>query len=208
MCNEINKGLLIVLSGPSGAGKGTVNASVRSKLSGLHKSVSVTTRAPRNGEIEGVHYYFKTVDEYEEMLKAGELLETASVYGNYYGTPKKEVLNKLGQGLDVILEIDIQGAHQIKSAYPECVRIFIVPPSIDELKARLIGRNTETPEAISRRMSETITEIAESQKYDYLVINDDVARATTDVITIINAEKRKTMRNQNLINRFLGETKK
>lgn len=205
MNNANDIGLLIVLSGPSGAGKGTVNAKVLASLPSAQKAISVTTRQPRNNERDGIDYYFKTVAEYKQLLAEDALLETAQVYGNYYGTLKSEVLNRVQKGDDVILEIDIQGARQIKDSYPECIRIFIVPPSLEELKARLIGRNTETAEAISRRLSETLSEIAESKKYDYIIINDDIERASNDVITIINAEKLKTTRNQNLINKFIGE---
>ena len=142
------KGLLLVLSGPSGAGKGTICQMLREKLPDIGYSVSVTTRAPREGEVDGVSYFFKTVEEVKTMIAEGGLLEYAEVYGNYYGTPRDYVMDLLNQGKDVILEIDIQGALQIKKRFPDGVFVFIVPPSLDELSSRIYKRGTDSEEVI------------------------------------------------------------
>lgn len=142
----MNDGLLIVLSGPSGAGKGTIHDKVLQIMPEIKKSISVTTRKPRKHEIEGVHYYFKTEEEYSQMIADGEFLETASVYCHNYGTPKAPVFEMLKNGSDVIFEIDNFGSRQIKKKYPDAVTIYIMPPSFEELERRLIARGTETPE--------------------------------------------------------------
>ena len=152
------QGILLVLSGPSGAGKGTICARLREKRDHMAYSVSCTTRQPRNGEVDGVNYFFKTRDEFEEMIKNGGLLEHASVYGNYYGTPRQYVLDKLAEGLDVILEIDPQGALQVKKSYPDGVFVFIVPPSLDELSKRIYKRGTDAVDVIKRRLSAATSE--------------------------------------------------
>lgn len=199
----MSKGLLIVLSGPSGVGKGTINAQVRSMMPSLQKSISVTTRSSRPNETNGVHYHFITQKRFEELVKENGLLEYAQVYQNYYGTPKKPVMEALDKGIDIILEIDIQGARQIKQAYNECVRIFITPPSIAELKNRLEIRGTESNEARNIRFAESTKEIQEAILYDYLIINDDVLTAAKSVTAIINAEKCKTSRNEDIINSLI-----
>ena len=147
------QGLLLVLSGPSGAGKGTICQMLREKLPDLAYSVSVTTRQERNGEVDGVNYFFKSVEEVKQMIAEGELLEYAEVYGNYYGTPRSYVMELLNQGKDVILEIDIQGAMQIKKRFPDGVFVFIVPPSLDELCSRIYKRGTDSEDVIKRRLA-------------------------------------------------------
>ncbi|HEY8419414.1 MAG TPA: guanylate kinase [Clostridia bacterium] len=199
----MSKGLLIVLSGPSGVGKGTVNKRVREILPNLKKSVSVTTRPQRPNEIDGVHYHFITKEKFDELVQTDGLLEYAQVYQNFYGTPKKPVLEALEKGEDMIFEIDIQGARSIKKSYNDCVRIFISPPSIDELNNRLNLRGTETEEVKALRLSETKKELEEARFYDYLVVNNDIEEAAQKIVDIISAEKAKTSRNIDKIDKLL-----
>lgn len=199
------EGLLIIISGPSGAGKGTVYNEVVARRPNIKKSVSVTTRNPRPGEIEGVHYYFRTLEQYQEMIAKGEFLETASVYCNYYGTPKAPVLKMLAEGDDVMFEIDTLGAEQIKKKYPKSITIFLMPPSFEELERRLRGRGTESEEAITRRLGLAKSELSKYKLFDYIVFNDDVESAIENVISIIDAEKSKTMRNETIIKKLLNQ---
>lgn len=199
----MSKGLLIVLSGPSGVGKGTVNKRVREILPNLKKSVSVTTRPQRPNEIDGVHYHFISKEKFDELVQTDGLLEYAQVYQNFYGTPKKPVLEALEKGEDMIFEIDIQGARSIKKSYNDCVRIFISPPSIDELNNRLNLRGTETEEVKALRLSETKKELEEARFYDYLVVNNDIEEAAQKIVDIISAEKAKTSRNIDKIDKLL-----
>ncbi len=182
------KGQLIVISGPSGAGKGTVCKALLEK-NDFWISVSATTRSPRNGEIEGVNYYFITKEKFLEEIEAEDFLEYAEVYGNYYGTPKSEVLKVLDTGRDVILEIDIQGALKVKRAYPDGLFIFILPPSMEELKNRITNRGSETPESLITRFSSAHEEISFVSKYDYAVVNDTVDNACEKIQSIITAER-------------------
>lgn len=186
----MGKGLLFVVSGPSGAGKGTICRKLK-EIVDIELSVSMTTRAPRPGEEEGKSYYFVTEKEFLEMEARGGLLEHAYVYGNYYGTPKDLVMQKLQEGKDVALEIDIQGALQIKEAYPKGVFIFILPPSMAELRKRITGRGSETEDAINIRLGETLKEVSYIDKYDYCVVNGDLKEAVSRVAAIIKAEHSK-----------------
>ena len=197
------KGLLIVLSGPSGVGKGTINQRVRELSPDIKKSVSVTTRLQRPNEKDGIHYHFISQNEFDNLIKNNGLLEYAKVYQNYYGTPKKPVIDALEKGIDMIFELDIQGARLIKQAYDDCVRIFITPPSIEELQNRLNNRGTETEEVKALRLSETIKELNEAKYYDYMVVNNDVEKAAKTIIDIISAEKARTLRNENKINKLI-----
>lgn len=182
----MNKGRLFVISGPSGTGKGTICKELV-KDDKIRLSVSMTTRSPREGEVHGVSYFFATKEEFEQKISAGGFLEYAEVFGNYYGTPKMEVLELLDEGIDVLLEIDVQGALQIKDVYPEAVLVFILPPSMEELRSRLSGRGTETQEIIERRLGKAAHEISFAVQYDYAVINDQLDEAVNDVKTVIRA---------------------
>ncbi len=201
----MNEGLLVVISGPSGAGKGTICKYLTESQKDLELSVSATTRAPRTGEIEGKNYYFISVDTFKEKIENGEFLEYATVYDNYYGTPKGKVVEKLKTGKTVILEIDIQGALKVKRAYPEGVFIFIVPPSIDELQKRIITRATDTIEVIGKRMKCVKDELAYAKEYDYVVMNDNLEVAVSKIKNIIDVEKLRTVRNDDLIKKVAGE---
>jgi guanylate kinase len=182
-------GLLLVLSGPSGAGKGTLCRALIKDIPQLSFSISATTRAPRCGEIDGKDYYFISHQSFQEMLAGDELLEWAEVYGNYYGTPKKAVLEALALGKDIILEIDIQGALKIKSIYPQAVFVFIIPPSLQELEKRITDRGKDSEEAIRHRLSCAEDELHYVSEYDYVVVNDQLPRALEKLQAIIIAEK-------------------
>ncbi|MBF1761968.1 MAG: guanylate kinase, partial [Veillonella sp.] len=194
-----DRGLLIVLSGPSGAGKGTICSRLRAEMPNLTYSVSMTTRQPRVGEVEGVNYFFRDKEEFEELLKEDAFLEYAKVYDNYYGTPKKHVMDLLDQGKSVLLEIDIQGAMQVKERYSDAIFIYIVPPSLTELSARLRGRATDSEEVIDKRLSLACSELALAHRYDYIVVNDDLDEATEKTASILRAESCKISRNKEKI---------
>ena len=199
------KGLLLVISGPAGVGKGTINLSLISRNSDIRMSVSATTRSPRPGEIDGVHYFFKSEEEFQKMIEDGAFLEYMRVFNtHYYGTPKSFVEQELDEGRSVILEIDVQGAMRVKAAYPDAVLIFIAPPSMSELKSRLIHRGTESSEAIDRRFETAYQEMKYINQYDYVVVNDilDLAIARTE--DIIVAERCKVSRNGELIEKLQG----
>ena len=182
-----HSGKLFIISGPSGAGKGTICKRLVEDTK-VQISVSMTTRHPRPGEEEGVSYYFTTKEDFLKEVQAGGLLEYAEVYGNYYGTPKAKVIEKLEQGIDVVLEIDIQGALNVKEVYPNGIFIFILPPSMAELRKRITGRGSETEEAINLRLSETLKEVSYIDKYDYCVVNGELEEAVARVKAIVTAE--------------------
>ena len=184
----MKKGLLIVISGPSGTGKGTICKELISK-NDFWMSVSATTRSPRKGEVDGESYYFFTEEVFKTKIENKDFLEYAKVYGNYYGTPKSEVLKAIDGGKDVVLEIDIQGALKVKEAYPKGVFIFILPPSMEELKNRIIKRGSETPESLMTRFKSAYKEINYVSKYNYAVINDTIECAVKNIESIITAER-------------------
>ena len=198
------KGILIVISGPSCAGKGSVCRIISRNNPDLRLSISETTRQPRNGEKHGRDYFFLTKTEFEERIKKGQYLEYASVYENYYGTPKDYVENLLESGYDVILEIDIQGAAKVRTGYKEGIYMFIVPPSMKELKRRIEERGTESKEQMEMRLSCASEEIKNADDYSYIVINDDLNVAANKVQSIITAEKCRTERLKNRIEEILG----
>lgn len=187
-------GLLIVISGPSGTGKGTVCKALAGTWPHLKKSVSATTRLPRVGEVDGVDYFFTDKMKFEEMIGHNEFLEWARVYDNYYGTPRQPVLDSLARGEDIILEIDTQGALQVKDKFPAGVFIFILPPSLEILRARITGRGLDAPEVIEKRLSCAVKEIELLHKYDYGVVNDRLDQAVEAVKAIIIAEKHRAAR--------------
>ena len=187
--SEVRKGMLLVISGPSGTGKGTLIERLMKEDPTLVFSVSATTRAPRPGEIDGVHYHFVTNERYDELVAENAFVEYANVHGNRYGTLRSEVYERLERGENVVLDIDVQGALNVIASEKEKVSIFILPPSMQELRSRLTGRGTETEEAIERRLHNAVWEISQKDKYQYKVINDDLESCLRTLQAIIEAEK-------------------
>lgn len=196
-------GLLVVVSGPSGCGKGTVLKQLIENDEHVFYSVSATTRSPRVGEVDGVHYYFISKEQFEEKIASGGMLEYASYVGNYYGTPKQAVEEKCAAGYDVILEIEVQGAMQLREKCPNAVFVFIIPPSMEELEHRLVNRQTETQEVIQNRLNTARTELKFAPKYDYIVVNQTVEQAVSDIRAILQAEKCRSNRMENQLNEVL-----
>ena len=190
-----DSGLLIVVSGPSGAGKGTICAALRKQFPNIQYSISMTTRQPRPGEVDGVNYYFADNARFEQLLSEDAFLEHAKVYDHYYGTPKKYVYQMLDEGQHVMLEIDIQGAMQVKERYPKGIFIYIVPPSRSVLEHRLRSRQTDSEEVIDGRLSKAREELDWIDRYDYVIVNDDLETAIDEAASIIKAEQCKVMRN-------------
>jgi len=199
------KGLLLVVSGPSGAGKGTICKALLNKNDQIKLSVSATTRKPRTGEVDGVNYFFIEKEKFTTMIENGEFLEYAQIYDNFYGTPKAAIMECLEKGQDVILEIEMQGASQIKEVCPDGVFIFVLPPSLEELKNRIVGRGTETAEEIEKRFSCAFDEINKIVDYDYFIVNDDVEKSVKQVEGIILSEKNKVTRYKDSIIRKFKE---
>ena len=195
----MNKGSLVVVSGFSGAGKGTLMKSLLAKYNNYALSVSCTTRKPREGELDGREYFFKTKEEFEEMISKDELVEYARYVDNYYGTPKEFVRSQLDAGKDVLLEIEIQGALKIKEKFPEAVLVFITPPSGEELKSRLIGRGTESPEVVEKRLQRAVQESEGVEAYDYILINDDIDTCTEKLHNLIRAQHERAAQHIDII---------
>lgn len=201
------RGFLVVLSGPSGVGKNTLLNAVLPKVEGLRYSVSATTRPPRPGEVNGRDYFFLTDEEFDQMVERGELLEWAEFVGRRYGTPRRYIEECLEQGQTVILDIDIQGAAQIRARMPEAVLVFLLPPSLEELRRRIYGRATDSEQAILERLSWAQHELAAVTDYDYVIVNDDLERASDQLRAIIIAERCRVSRSDYpaLVARLAGE---
>lgn len=199
------KGILLVLSGPSGVGKGTVCAALRARETEVVYSVSATTRSPRQGEEEGVNYFFRTREQFESMIESDDLLEWAEYCGNYYGTPREFVRRTLESGRDIILEIEVQGALKVREKFPEGVFIFLLPPSLDELESRITNRGTESEEVIVERMRTARDELQLIEHYDYAIVNDRVEAACDRIEAILTAEHCKRDRIMPQIKQWIAE---
>ena len=207
MDNE--KGLLIVLSGPSGVGKGTVRKEIFDDPTTSYKySISMTTRQMREGEVNGVDYFFKTKEEFEALIQEDQFIEYAEYVGNYYGTPVQYVKDTMAEGHDVFLEIEVEGAKQVRKKFPDALFIFLAPPSLDHLKERLIGRGTETDEKIQSRVNEARKEVEMMNLYDYVVVNDEVHLPKERIQSIVEAEHLKRERVEAIYRKMLLEAKK
>jgi guanylate kinase len=206
-------GKLFVISGPSGAGKGTICRSLLSgagdgESGGPELSVSVTTRGPRPGEKDGVSYHFVADEEFRRMVDRGDFLEYAEVFDQFYGTPRRAVMKQLEEGRNVLLEIDVQGALQVKRNYPESVLVFVLPPSIGELKKRIVGRGTENAEQIAKRVSEATREIGAIGSYDYAVVNEDIGKTVAELKEIMGGRRARMTREEarEIVERFNADT--
>lgn len=201
------KGNLVIISGFSGAGKGTVVKGLMARYDCYALSVSATTRAPREGEVNGREYFFKTREEFEEMIRQDALYEYAQYVSNYYGTPKAYVQEQLDAGKDVILEIEVQGALKVKEKNPKALLLFVTPPSAEELKKRLQGRGTETEEVINERMRRAADESEQMDRYEYLVINDQLEKCVEEVHQLIQRERFRMEQNQDMVTKLQNELK-
>jgi len=198
------KGLLVVLSAPSGTGKGTLLDLLKSSNEKIRLSVSVTTRKPRVNEKEGKNYFFKSVEEFKKLISQDELVEWVEYCDNFYGTPRKYIEELTRQGFDVVLEIEVEGALNIKKRYDNSVLIFVLPPSFEELRKRIIARGTEEPDVIRKRLDKAKKEIEYINHYDYIIINDELEKAVDDINSILRAESLRYVRNKDLVNRIGG----
>lgn len=199
------KGFLLIISGPAGTGKGTVCKEILERNKDIIYSISATTRKPRVGEVDGVNYFFIDEEKFKTMVENDEFLEHAYVHTNYYGTPKKFVMDEVNNGEIVLLEIDVQGALQIKNNYSEAVFVFLLPPTMEELKNRIVKRGTETEEDINRRFENAFKELDFVGKYDYFVINDKIEDAVSDIEAIIKAEKLRVKRHSDIKDKVISQ---
>ena len=202
-----NQGVLVVVSGFSGAGKGTLMKALLSKYQNYALSISATTRNPREGEVDGREYFFVTKERFEEMIKENQLIEYAQYVNNYYGTPKQYVMQQMAEGKDVILEIEIQGALKVKERFPEALLLFVMPPSAEELKHRLIGRGTETLDVIEARLRRAAEEAEGMDSYDYILVNDDLDTCVEAMHDLIQAQHSKVTNNLEFIAQMKEELK-
>ncbi len=198
------KGLLVVLSGPSGSGKDTILTELEKRERDVKISISMTTRKPREWEVDGIHYYFVNEDFFKRKIEEGQILEYAQYGNSFYGTPKNPVDTWLSEGKTVILKIEVQGAEKIRKLYPDSVSIFLMPPSMKVLEERLRKRESEDDDEVARRLSSAVGEIRKSVDYDYYVVNDVVNYAVSDICAIIQAEKQRTSRNKNKISEVIN----
>lgn len=199
------RGTLFVVSSPSGGGKGTIIRHVLDVVPNLSYSVSYTTRAPRLGEVDGREYFFVNRDIFEEMVAAGEFLEWACVHGNFYGTAKNQILAETAAGADIILEVDVQGAASVRQLLMDSVSIFILPPSLEVLRQRLLARGTDSPEELEVRLRNAPQELKQYSAFDYVIINDEIDRAAGLLASIINAERARCMRQEGLVLEVIKE---
>lgn len=203
----MNKGNLIIISGPSGSGKDEVLKRLFKKKSDIGFSISSVTRNMREGEVEGEKYNFISVEKFKSMIDNDEFLEYNEYCGNFYGTPKTPVIKSIENGVDIVLEVDVNGAENIRKNFKDAVSVFIIPPSFAELKRRLVGRGTESAEVIEKRLSEAIGEISRANEYDYIVVNDKIDEAVDNIITIINSERFKYKNQEKILNEVLKNVK-
>ncbi len=201
----MNRGIICSISGPSGVGKGTVVARLRELLPDAAHSISVTTRGPRPGETDGVEYYFRTKEEFKELLDQGEIIEYDEYVGNFYGTPAGPLIEKSNAGKDVLLDITIAGSLALDNKFKEAVTVFLLPPSMEELETRLRGRGTESDDVVNKRMAEASSEISRANEFDYIVVNDDVETAANKILSIITAEKCKREYNEAIVENILNK---
>ncbi len=201
----MNKGRVYIIAGPSGSGKDSVMKKVFEKAPDIAFSISSITRAMRPGEVEGEKYNFISRECFEQMIANDELLEHNVFVGNYYGTPKAPVINCIESGRDMLIEVDVNGAEQIRAKMPDAVSVFIMPPSLEILKNRLTGRGTDSQEVIDKRLNEALREIASAKDFDYIVVNDDLETAADNFVAIMSTDRFKTDRNLELINKILNK---
>lgn len=199
-----NKGVIAVISGPSGVGKGTICTYLTEKYDDFFLSVSATSRSPRPNEVDGVHYHFKTPEEFKKMIDNDEFLEYAGYVDKFYGTPKAPCYKHIEKGINAILEIEVQGGMKVKEKEPDTVMIFVVPPSMEELESRLRGRGTETEEVILQRLARAKEELLQMKDYDYIVVNNSVEEAAEQIRNILNSESLKTKNIINMVEKELG----
>jgi len=199
------RGTLFIVSSPSGGGKGTLIRQVLAVVPNLSYSVSYTTRAPRLGEVDGREYFFVTRDIFDEMVAAGEFLEWACVHGNFYGTAKNQIAEETAAGEDIILEVDVQGAASVRQLLMDSVSIFILPPSLDVLRQRLLARGTDTPDQLAVRLCNAPNELRQYSAFDYVIINDEIDRAAGQLASIIYAERARCMRQESLVREVIKE---
>lgn len=203
-CELSNKGLLVCVSGPSGVGKGTVIEALRAGGTRLEHSVSITTRAPRHGEIEGVSYYFRTAEEFRKLIAAGEILEHDEYCGHLYGTPKAPILARMAAGVDVIMDVTVSGSLETIRNFPDAISIFLLPPTFSELRRRLASRGTECEQVIEKRMKKAIYEVRQASRFNYIIINEDVEQTARVINQILEAERHRSARMQGVDDRILN----